>query len=279
MRSWTRRSEALLVAVTVALAPSVAAAQSKVDKKKAVQLSRRAIDQYRLGAYEEAGNLFLRAYELSKRPAQLRNAAKAFEEGKALERALELWVRYRDLGNISRDERAEAEAHVALIEEKQRNEDISRSAREAARAAELARRDAESARRAAEEARATTLVTKEPEAEGSPVGGWILVAAGGVMMAASGALWFVAEDQLSDLDTRLATRNTAGKIIGTTHEDKEADVNRINGQRVAAGVLLPVGAVAAAGGLLWLLLSGDGGPTPGVAVTPDGVSTVLSGRF
>jgi hypothetical protein len=43
------------------------------------------------------------------------------------------------------------------------------------------------------------------------------------------------------------------KIIGTTPSALEEDVDRINGQRVASGVLLPVGLSAALGGALWLI--------------------------
>jgi tetratricopeptide (TPR) repeat protein len=247
-----RRSSLALICL-IAFAPP-AFAGKKGDTKKAVDLSREAISKYRARKYEEAGDLFLRSYELSARPAQLRNAAKAFEEGGVYQRALSLWERYGKLDGLSRDEQSEAEAHVALIREKQKNEQIAKSAHEAARAAELARQDADAARRAAEEARATnvveTTVTEEPT---PPIGGWVLVGAGAVMVVASIALWFIAQDQLSTVDSQLAMLDADMKIIGTTPSALEEDVDRINGQRVASGVLLPVGLSAALGGALWLI--------------------------
>ena len=256
MRSSTKRFSAAL-AILCALNFSVSAEAAKKDTKKAVELSREAIAKYRAKRYQEAGDLFLRSYELSDRPAQLRNAAKAYEEGGIHERALELWDRYMRLETATREEKQEAETHIALIRSKQRNEEITRSAQEAARAAELARRDADAARRAAEAARATNQVEAEITAEPTPpIGGWMLVGAGAILVIASIALWFIAQDQLSTLDAQLATTDANELIIGTTPGDVMRDVDRINSQRIASGVLLPVGLSAALGGSLWLIFDG-----------------------
>jgi hypothetical protein len=276
-RSFACLASGLVIGCSLALS-SVADAGPR-EKQKAVDLSRDAIKKYRARDYEAAGQLFLDAFELSGRPAQLRNAAKAYEEGSFLSRALDLWVRYKDLSGVNRDERAEAEAHIALIQEKQRNESIARSAVEAARSAELARRDAESARKAAEEAKATRVETGAPASEGTPAGGWVLAGAGGVMAITGVALWFVAKDQLSDLDARLATTNEQGLIVGTTPAAKDKDVSRINGQRIAAEVLIPVGAAAAVGGALWLIVGSSSPVEASVTVTPDGASGSVSLSF
>ena len=248
-----RRFSAVVVAILF-LFGSLPVEAKKKDTKRAVELSRDAIAKYKAKQYEEAGDLFLKSYELSARPAQLRNAAKAYEEGGSYEKALSLWDRYMRLENATRDERQEAETHIALIRAKQRNEEIAKSAHEAARAAELARQDAESARRAAEAARTTQIVeTEVVPAKSTPIGGWVLVGAGAIMVVASVALWFIAQDQLSTLDDQIGMVDGSGLIIGTTPSALESDVDQINGQRIASGVLLPVGLSAALGGTLWLI--------------------------
>jgi hypothetical protein len=247
MRSSIKRSSALLLVAL--LIPGAAIA--KKDNAKAVELSRDAIAKYRAKDYDAAGELFLRSYELSGRPAQLRNAAKAYEEGDRLERALELWKRYRGLEGLTQDERAEADVHVALINEKTKN---------AAITTELAQKEAEAAKRAQEAAKQPEVVETpvvlavEPPPPSSPsIGGWVLVGAGAIMAIAGVALWFVAQDQLASLDDRLMTLNADGLITGTTPDRTASDVDRINGERIASGVLLPVGLSAALGGTLWLV--------------------------
>ncbi len=259
MRSSTRRSERAIALLCALLFAAPVHAAPKTDTKEAVELSRRAIAKYRAKRYEEAGELFLRSYQLSSRPAQLRNAAKAYEEGDVLDRALSLWETYRALGEISRDEKSEAEAHVALIRERKRSEEMARTARQAARSAELARRDADAARRAAEAARAPTVIetTPPPSPATPPIGGWVLVGAGAIMVVTSVALWFVAQDQLSAVDDRLAMTDAENRIIGTTPAALASDLDRINGQRIASGVLLPIGLSAALGGTLWLIFGSN----------------------
>lgn len=84
----------------------------------AEEISREALTLYREGRLVEAAQKFLAAYEMSGHPTQLRNAAKAFEEGDRLEEALENWWRYVE-HDIPDDKRAEAEQHIASIEARQ----------------------------------------------------------------------------------------------------------------------------------------------------------------
>ena len=58
------------------------------------------------------------------------------------------------------------------------------------------------------------------------------------------------------LDMQIAMTDANGLITGTTPGAVESDVGRINGQRIASGVLLPVGLTASLGGVLWLLFGG-----------------------
>src|SRR5262245_17613242 len=108
--------------IAVALCASLmvpAPAFATKGKKEAAKLARKAKQHYQRSEFLEAAQLFLKAYELSNVPSQLRNAAKSFEKADALEQALTQWERYRSL-RISRDERLEADAHLDLIHEKQR---------------------------------------------------------------------------------------------------------------------------------------------------------------
>ena len=110
----------IAVALIAALSfPAPLFAASAKGKKEAAKLARQAKRHYQQSQFLDAAQLFQKAYELSKVPSQLRNAAKSFEKAEALDKALSAWEQYKSL-RITRDEQLEAEAHVDLIHEKQR---------------------------------------------------------------------------------------------------------------------------------------------------------------
>src|SRR5688572_6504886 len=81
----------------------------------------KAIELHRDGRYQEAARHFLRAYDLSRNPTQLRNAAKSFEQANFHAEALAQWERYAEL-DIPGEKRDEARNRIdalrSLLEEK-----------------------------------------------------------------------------------------------------------------------------------------------------------------
>lgn len=250
-----RASAVTCVLVTLASFQAPVRAQETAVGDEAAEVARDAIELYRKGEHEQAATLFLRAYQLSGRATQLRNAAKAFEAADALDRALELWARYRDHDSISRDEAAEAAAHIGLIEERKRRQSAQRETEEARAAAERAAKQAEAARLEAEQAR---LRAAEAGDSSSSLLGWVGLGAGGAMLAASGALWIVQGNRLAKLDDALGVRRSDGLIVGITPGEVDAEVNSINNQRLASGILLGTGIAASVGSVAWIILSGSG---------------------
>ena len=255
---------------------SVAHAQD-FDPELAAEVAKEAVTQYRAGNHEEAAKLFVEAYDLSGRATQLRNAAKAYEAAGKLVDALDCWTRYESHEGVGRDEVAEAEAHIELIKERRRNIGAQKAVEAATRAAEQAGREADQARQEAARAReaATVAQTRTAEAESagrSPVVGIAGLSVGGAALIASGVVWFLQQARLADVDDRLGELDDAGKISGITPAQLQSELNSINGQRIASGVLLGVGAAAAVGGVIWFLLPDEQAPGVSVGVSAGGAS-------
>jgi hypothetical protein len=259
MKSSTKKfSLAVLLALLCIAAPAFAAPSKKTENQRAAEIAMKAVRLYRAGQNAEAAKLFLEAYEISKRPAQLRNAAKAYEEGGMLDQSLELWTRYRDHEGVNKDEKAEADAHIQLIAEKKRNTEISKAAEAAQAAAEQARIAAEAAQSRAEEAsKQATLVQEtriEPQDEGTNVGSLVMIGGGGAAAIAGGVFWFLSSSRLTKLDQKIADTNERGLIVGISPTELEDEVSGINTGRVLSGVLLTAGATAVVSGVVWLIL-------------------------
>lgn len=264
-----------LVAAPASAAPS--------KKKQAAALTRRAIKLYKRGDYERAAALFLEAFELSKRAAQLRNAAKSYQEGGLLDEARPLWERYLERSDLSVDERNEAKANLSVIHEREKTAEYRETAEDLRATAERAREEATAARIAAEAAaaappRAPTITATRDE-PAAPIGGYVLFGAGAGVLAAGAVLWFVASGDLADVDERLAQRDANGRIIGIGPAELESELDAINSKRVISGLLVTAGVVSAAGGIAWLLLASEDRPALSVAPTPGGVYVGLGGAF
>jgi tetratricopeptide (TPR) repeat protein len=80
-----------------------------------------AIELHQAGRYQEAAQHFLRAYDISRNPTQLRNAAKSLEQAEFHAEALAQWERYLLL-DIPEEKREEARGRIqalrGLLEEK-----------------------------------------------------------------------------------------------------------------------------------------------------------------
>lgn len=239
-------------------------ASKKSENQRAAELAMKAVRLYRAGQNADAAKLFLEAYAISKRPAQLRNAAKAYEEIGMLDQSHELWTRYRDHKDVSKDEIAEADAHLKLIAEKKKNIEIAKSAeaaqnaaQQALLAAEAAQKQAEEASKQATRAQETTRIELPPPTpadQGPGAGSYILMGGGTAAAIAGGVLLFVSSSNLSKLDQKIAETNGQGLIVGISPSEIDSEVSGINTTRVVSGVLLTAGATALVSGVVWLLL-------------------------
>ncbi len=249
---------ALLLACLVFFAPALSLAAEKTDNQRAAEIAMKAVRLYRNGQHQEAAKLFMEAYAISKRPAQMRNAAKAYEEGGLLDQSAELWKRYRDHVGVNKDERSEADAHLKLILEKKKNEEMSRAAEAARDAAQAASRSAEDARAQAEAAQKQATLVQETriqnEGSGPNVPSLVLIGTGAGAAIAGSVLWFVATSKVNSLDDRIGTTNAEGLITGISRAEVEDEVSGINTTRVVSGVLLSAGAAALVSGVMWLIL-------------------------
>lgn len=253
----------VLVAIFVSsMAAQVDARPSKRDRRRAKRISRKALKKYQEGEKEEAARLFLRAYDLSHHPVQLRNAARALEETEALEESKRLWQQLLTHDGVTPDERREAEAHVDLIDEKIRRAETARVAEEARAAAERAELEARAAKKAADTAAMNASLARssaEREVEPTQVyGAWGVLGGGGLLLGSSLTVFLVSDRRASRLDDRIAIRDGQGRIAGISAVEVQAEVDQINRERLASRVLLGVGLAVAVTGVLWWVLEANG---------------------
>lgn len=99
-------------------ARSALAQASKDELAKAEAKALQAKFKFKAEAYAEAAELFLEAFSISKSPALLFNAARAFEEAKRYKEARAAFEQYLGLPGLSDAGRADARAHLAACEAK-----------------------------------------------------------------------------------------------------------------------------------------------------------------
>ncbi|MBI4819333.1 MAG: hypothetical protein HY791_23880 [Deltaproteobacteria bacterium] len=207
----------------------------------------KGLEAFQAGRDEQAAELFLQAYRISGHPSPLRNAAKALERAGQLERSLSLWLLYQK-EEITPDERAEADAHLALIKERQRSAALEQAAQAAKADAAAARAEATMANRP--DVVAVSPIEPEPT---SLLGPLLVIGSGGASTLAGAALFLVSASRLSDVDARLAERDEFGKIKGISPSELTSELDGVNAQRTAGGALLLLGIAALSAGGAWLL--------------------------
>jgi tetratricopeptide (TPR) repeat protein len=213
--------------------------------KAAEVLVERAVAAYKQGDYGKAGAFFLEAYELSRVPAQLRNAAKAYQAADDLERAEDLWSQLAAIESLSTSERAEAEAQLQVIEERRK---AITAEEEAARAREEALRA-----RTATVASAPPVTAEAPKFR-LPVGPVVTLAAAVAFAAAGGGLYYHSDTKLRDLDDRLSIKDDDDLIVGIDRLAAEDELEGVNRERTIAYALAGVAGAAALTGVVWWLL-------------------------
>jgi hypothetical protein len=258
---------ALVAAALVSAGGTASAEKGKCPEKAKAKL---AFDAghlaYRRGAYEEAILKFQDSYGLCEMALTLLAVANAYERLGDLEAALENLEAYRP--RAEKGEQAEIETRIATL--KSRIDEQTKEAKrkeEEEQQKEAKRREEEEARRKAEELRATEA------ASGRPLmwAGWI---SGGVGVAAlvgsvvTGALALSLDGDLSD-----------ACVDGRCPPDRGEDIDRLGTLSTATDVLLVLGGVLTAGGIVMLAVdaSSDSSPTVGLVLGPGGAS--LRGSF
>ena len=269
---------ALLLFSFAQLRPELAVAAGP-KKKRAEALATQAVKLFREKMFADAASLFLEAYEISKEPTQLRNAARAFEEGGIIDRALECWQSYRDAGGLLEEEVVEAETHLKLLRELEAAKDAEEAARaEAARKVETATlADEPEVKEALEHEPEPSASAPVVEESSTPVLGYVTLAGSAVFLAASVVLWIVAAKRLSALDEKLAASDLGGLM---TQADVDRETRVINAERIASISAGGLGLIALAAGITAIVTwSADpAAPLPAVAPSLDGEGNVAGFR-
>ncbi len=106
------------VSSTTSLAPALAQARdaaSKEDLERAEAKAMEAKFKFKAGEHEAAARLFLEAFAISRRPALVFNAARAFEDAGRLREAKAAFEQYLTLAGVSEGGRAEARSHIETL--------------------------------------------------------------------------------------------------------------------------------------------------------------------
>jgi len=245
---------ALLAAAINCVIPNVGLAQeaSEGDARRALDLTRTALELYERGEIEECVTLLQEAHALHPEPIILYNLARAEEALGHLREALQAYEQYlTDAPDIAG--RGAIQQRVTALRDQIAEQE--RLAEERA----TARREAEEARERARRA---------GEAGAGP---WPLIVSitGGAIVGSGVVLGLLAQSEEQKAADSTVHRSTVD------HFDKAESF------ATAANVTLVVGGVVAAAGLTWLsfaLLGGDEDPAQAsLTVAPTGLE--LSGRF
>lgn len=260
----TRRFDPLFaVLASLALFAAPASAQEGEDERSARHHFRLGEAHYESGHFVEAAREFEEAYRLSNRVPLLHNVYVAYRDAGDIERAADALRRYLELAENLDNEtvlRQRLAALERLIAE--------RRAREAD--GDTAQPDAEPEATAPAARPATSAGGGGP----SPVG-FIVAGVGAAALiagAVTGGLALGANDELA---------STCPDRVCPPGYDFESTASSGSALALTTDVLLPVGAVALATGVVLILVlqESDESASAGAACGPDGCVAVARGRF
>jgi tetratricopeptide (TPR) repeat protein len=219
------------------------------------------------GRFENSLQYFQRAYELTRRPALLYNLAVTYDRLRRDEEALAAFEQYlREEPNA--ENVREVEGRVAVLRQAlARTTDPSR-----AEATPLDTTPVETTTRVEPTPPDTAPIDRTPPIVAAPSndagpGPWIVVGVGGAAVVAGAVLLAVAAADVAAVE---------GASPGTRWSEVRGAYDRSEAESIAGGVLLGVGAAAAAAGVVWAV-AGGGGSEVEVAPTASGV--VVRGTF
>jgi len=263
---------ACIVSLGLALAAPASSLAAASAQDPAVTLVQQGAEAYKAGCYVAVAELFVSAFELSKAPIQLRNAAKAYTKAEQWPQAEATWQRYAGLPDLSAAERAEAQAELSALKQRQVAQKAKAQAQEAQAQAQAAREEAARAEQQAAQAERLAAASMRPaEESSSPVVAYALVGTGAAGVLTSAVLFFHANARLNRLDADLAMTNGAGQIDGISREEAQSELSGVEAERTASAVLLAVGAASAiAGTALWMLADDEAPPVAASLMPLDG---------
>ncbi|MCA9553717.1 MAG: hypothetical protein KC933_26995 [Myxococcales bacterium] len=247
------------LAVAMALLGQDALAQDE-DFNRLVQ---DGMTHYRNREYDAAVKKFEAAYAINQQPELIYNVARAHEKALRRDEAIQAYERFLNLPGSTADLRAKALASVEAL----------RREKAAMQRSEQAKQDLDNALPPdTGGGGGAGAVTRRPK-ETSRTLEWVLIG-GGAAAAAAGAVFGVLALQAnSDFDDL--------KASGADRTALESKKKTVDNDALAADVLVGVGIVSvAAGVIMWLTTGGDEGD---VAVAPyvgaDQAGVAFSGRF
>ena len=103
-----------LIVVTSARPAGAGPTDGELRRAEALATEARAF--FKGGVFRDAASKFMEAFALSKRPSLVYNAARAYEEAKALNKARALFKLYLSLGSVDASGQKAAETHLKSIE-------------------------------------------------------------------------------------------------------------------------------------------------------------------
>ncbi len=220
-----------------------------------------------------AGEAWLAMYDVSQERdvAALREAAQAFEQAGATERAVGLWQRLADSPYASDAERA------AAVERKAEAGKV----RPKPVVVVAVEKPADPGVAVSKGPTVPQPPAPAPVGERMCTACWALVGGGAAVLLGSGTLVYLARDDQSLLLTAVQSKDSDGRIVGITHQEAVSRQER-NFTLNSLGVAGTVGGLAAvAGGVLLKLVSGPGASTsrvePVIELGPGGL--VVGARY
>ena len=154
-----RRIAAALTVVITASAAIANAQGSPADMRNAEALATEGKVYFRTKLYDKAADKFMQAFGISKRPALLYNAARAYEEAKKLPEAIAMFEHYK---TVAADDRGKLEAQkkIDALKARQKREEAAAAAAAANAATQKRAADAAAAKQKAAKAKTASGKTK-----------------------------------------------------------------------------------------------------------------------
>lgn len=245
--------------------PAMGQSESPSQVVEASSHHDRGINFFRQGDFSEAIEEFQRAEELSHEPINLWNIARCQERLGQRDRAIEYLERFMAEPNVPAERRQQA---LELLQQLREHPPLIVETTEPGDGEEF-----ESSHESEGQIDDSSAVTSEP----SLLGPWLVLGAGLAIALTGGILDIAAYARFSRTETEQLTI-----------EEFLSWQNRVDGLALGGDILVAVGAAAALGGLIWLLLSrrGPGHPSTeasdahlSVSTLMDGAIATLQGRF
>ena len=294
----------LTLAVAVVLATParpVYAASSTGSVKAAMGALELAKHHYKQGNFKKAAKLFIEAYGIHPNPAFLFNAGRAQQRAFALSEAEATYKKYLQVERKDKRGRSRAEMHLSEIAEVRKQ---LKRAREEGQAKAPATAPTTAPAKTADKAQAPTpqapskpAVTPTPAAAAKPVSlppapavssepmsagrlsGWITAKVGALGVIGGVVLLVLGESTAQSLADKVQTQGDESFNVSMSRAVYQSEYDYVQNMRLAGGVAIGVGVVAASVGTYLLLRRSQGAPSVSWSPTRGGGVLRASLRF